>query len=92
MEIFILVSLAAAFAGALLAHHKSRRVSLWATICLVLPVAVIFLFFLPALRECPRCARKAKRFAKACDNCGYTFAHSNQKIVRPARDHPFHPV
>ena len=92
MELLIFVSLAAAFAGALLAHHKTRRVALWAAICLFLPVTVIVLFLLPALRECPRCAVQVKRFARACNSCGYAFAHANQRIGRSARDHPFHPV
>lgn len=71
-----LISLAAGIAGALVAHHKGRNYVVWFALCLVFPLALLILFFLPRRfrrglnKACPYCGGIVGRDALRCGRCG----------------------
>jgi len=79
---YIIIWVAAAVLGGAVASGKNRSAAGWATICLLLPIAILVLFALPTIKEeptaeiskkCPDCAEQVQPDARICRHCGHEF-------------------
>lgn len=73
---YLIIAVAAGITGGIIARTKGYNQLVWSLMCLVIPLLVVVILFMPArvlegkIMKCPDCGTISREGETHCNNCG----------------------